>query len=205
MARALAAWLLVAAATAGSAATPSEVVQSAVSRAVTILQDTDLARSANAERRRTELRRVAEELFDFNEMARRALARHWADRSVRERDEFTRLFTDLLERSYLGKMENWAGEKVVFLGESVDGDYAAVRSKITTMRRQEIPIEYRLYRVGQRWQAYDVLFDGVSFIATYRSQFNRIIQTSSFAQLMDKMRQKEVEVVTVERRAGKSF
>ena len=73
MAKALAAWLLVAAVTAGSAATPSETVQSAVSRAVTIVQDAELARPVNADKRRAELRRVAEELFDFNEMARRAL------------------------------------------------------------------------------------------------------------------------------------
>jgi len=202
MAKALAAWLLVAAVTAGSAATPSETVQSAVSRAVTIVQDAELARPVNADKRRAELRRVAEELFDFNEMARRALARHWADRSTQEREEFTRLFTDLLERSYLGKMENWVGEKVVFFGEFVDGDYAAVRSKIVTARHQEVPIEYRLYRVGQRWQAYDVLFEGVSFVATYRSQFSRIIQTSSFTALMERMRDKEVEVA-VERRSGK--
>ena len=76
----------------------------------------------------------------------------------------------------------------------MDGDYAAVRSKIVTARHQEVPIEYRLYRVGQRWQAYDVLFEGVSFVATYRSQFSRIIQTSSFTALMERMRDKEVEV-----------
>ncbi len=205
MGKALAAWLLVTAATTGPSATPSEVVQSAVTRAVAIVQDADLSRPANADRRRAELRRVAEELFDFNEMARRALARHWADRSQQERDDFVRLFADLLERSYLGKVENWAGERVVFLSESVDGEYAGVRSRIVTSRRQEIPVEYRLYRVGQRWQVYDVLFEGVSFVSTYRAQFNRIIQTGSFAQLMEKMRQKEVEIVTVERRAGKAF
>ena len=94
------------------------------------------------------------------------------------------------------------GEKVVFFGEFVDGDYAAVRSKIVTARHQEVPIEYRLYRVGQRWQAYDVLFEGVSFVATHRSQFSRIIQTSSFTALMERMRDKEVEVA-VERRSGK--
>jgi phospholipid transport system substrate-binding protein len=204
MGKALVAWLLVAAATAGSSTTPTEVVQTAVSRALAIVEDTDLARPANAERRRAELRRVADDLFDFNEMARRALARHWADRSPQERGEFVRLFTELLERSYLGKVEYWAGERITFLGESVDGNFAAVRSKIVTSRRQELPVEYRLFRVGPRWHVYDVLFEGVSFVATYRSQFNRIIQQASFAQLMDKMKQKEIELLTVERRA-KSF
>ena len=202
MEKALAAWLLVAAATAGTA-TPTEVVQSAVTRAMTILQDTELARPTNADKRRGELRRAAEDLFDFGEMSRRALARHWNDRSPQEREEFVRLFTDLLERSYLSKVENWSGEKVLFVGEATDGDYAAVRSKIITTRKQEVPVEYRLYRVGQRWQVYDVLFEGVSFIATYRSQFNRIIQTSSFAGLIDKMREKEVEVVSADRHPGK--
>jgi len=202
MEKALAAWLLVAAATAGTA-TPTEVVQSAVTRAMTIVQDAELARPANAAQRRAELRRAAEELFDFGEMSRRALARHWNERSPQEREEFVRLFTDLLERSYLSKIENWSGEKVLFVSEATDGDYAAVRSKIITTRKQEVPVEYRLYRVGQRWQAYDVLFEGVSFIATYRSQFNRIIQNSSFAGLIDKMREKEVEMVSVDRRPGK--
>jgi phospholipid transport system substrate-binding protein len=193
MEKALAAWLLVAATTAGTA-TPTEVVQAAVARAMTIVQDSELGRPVNADKRRTELRRAAEELFDFGEMSRRALARHWGERSTQEREQFVRLFTDLLERSYLSKIENWSGEKVLFVGEAIDGDYAAVRSKIVTVRKQELPVEYRLYRAGQRWQVYDVLFEGVSFIATYRSQFNRIIQTSSFADLMDKMREKEIEV-----------
>jgi phospholipid transport system substrate-binding protein len=202
MGKALAAWLLVAA-TAASSTTPQEVVQSAVTRVVAILQDDELARPANLERRRTELRRVADDLFDFNEMARRALARHWSDRSPQERQEFIRLFTDLLERSYVGKVEMFAGERILYLGETIDGDYAAVRSKIVA-RKTEIPVEYRLYRNGQHWAVYDILFEGVSFVSTYRSQFNRIIQAYSFAQLMDKMRQKETEVVTVERRTGRS-
>jgi len=202
MEKALAAWLLVAAATAGTA-TPTEVVQATVNRAITLVQDADLARPVNADKRRSELRRVAEDLFDFGEMSRRALARHWGECSSQEREEFVRLFTDLLERSYLSKIENWSGEKVLFVSEAIDGDYAAVRSKIVTVRKQEVPVEYRLYRAGQRWQVYDVLFEGVSFIATYRSQFNRIIQASSFAGLMDKMREKEVEVVSADRHAGK--
>ncbi len=201
MGKALAAWLLVAA-TAAASSTPQEVVRSAVTRVVAILQDDELTRPVNLERRRAELRQVAAELFDFNEMARRALARHWTERSAQERQEFVRLFTDLLERSYVGKVETFAAERIVYLGETIDGDYAAVRTKIMA-RKTEIPVEYRLYRNGQHWAVYDVLFEGVSFVSTYRSQFNRIIQTSSFAQLIDKMRQKETEVVTVERRTGR--
>ncbi len=204
MAKSLVAWLLMAA-TAAASTRPSEVVQSAVSRAMTIVQDSNLARPANADRRRAALRRAAEDLFDYGEMARRTLVRHWADRSAEERQEFVRLFTRLLERSYLGKIQDWAGERVVYLGEAVDGDRAEVRSKIVTARRREIPIEYRLHRSGVHWQVYDVLFEGASVVSVYRSQFNRIIQESSFAALIDRMRQKEAEFVGAGGRLAKTF
>ena len=184
---------------------PTDQLRSSIDRVIRVLEDPELRKQSRTTERRAAVRKIASEIFDFTEITQRCLGPHWQARTKDEREEFTRLFTDLLERSYLGKVENWAGEKVVFFGEFVDGDYAAVRSKLVTTKRQEVPIEYRLYRVGQRWQAYDVLFEGVSFVATYRGQFNRIIQTTSFAQLVDRMRQKEIEVVTVERRSGKSF
>src|ERR1700687_2610672 len=143
--------------------------------------------------RRAEIRRVAQGLFDFDEMARLTLARHWKDRSISEQAEFVRLFTDLLERSYLTTIENYAGETITFVGESVGDPYAQVRSRIVTNRLVEVPIDYRLRRRDSRWVVYDVVLDGVSLVSNYRSQFNTIIRTSSFADLMAKLRTKQIE------------
>jgi phospholipid transport system substrate-binding protein len=202
MGKAFAAWVL-AAATVAAAGTPQAVVQHAVSRVSAIVLDAELAWEPNAPKRRAEIRRVAEELFDFNEMARRALARHWAERSRLERDEFVRLFKDLLERSYMTTIENYAGEKIVYLGETIDGPFATVKTKIVTRRRAEIPIEYRLYQTGPRWAVYDVVLEGVSFVSTYRSQFDRVIQTTSFSRLIERLRQKDIDIVAVQRGARK--
>jgi phospholipid transport system substrate-binding protein len=87
-------------------------------------------------------------------------ARHWKDRSAQEQEEFIRLFTDLLELSYLTTIENYAGEKITFLGESVSSPYAQVRSRITTHRRVEISIEYRLLESDARWAVYDWCWTG---------------------------------------------
>jgi phospholipid transport system substrate-binding protein len=146
-----------------------------------------------AEQRRTQIRRAADGLFDFAEMSRRALGRYWAGRSQAERDEFVRLFADLMARAYLGKIDRYAGESITYIAERVDGDLATVDSRVITPKKTEVPIEYRLRRVGDRWAAYDVLIENVSLISTYRSQFDRIIQTSSFAELLKRMRQKEQE------------
>jgi phospholipid transport system substrate-binding protein len=187
MGKTLVAWMLVAGAVAAPAAGPREVVQAAVSRVVSAVQ------RAN----RPEIRRVAADLFDFDEMARRALPRHWATRTAEEQAEFIRLFTDLLARSYLGRVEAYSGEKIVYLGESVDGDWAAVRSKVITKRNTETPLDYRLRLRDGRWRVYDVLIDHVSFVSTYRSEFTRILHKESYAALVDRLRRQSVEAAAV--------
>ena len=177
---------------------PLEVVRASVSRVLAIVQAPHPVSSAGGQRR-TEIRRIAQGLFDFNEMARLTLARHWKDRSVREQEEFVQLFTELLERSYLTTIENYAGEKVAFVGETISGPYAQVRSRITTERRMEISIDYRLIESGARWAVYDVVLDGVSLVSNYRSQFNSIIRTSSFPDLLTKLRSKEIEAHAIPR------
>ncbi|MBI2554444.1 MAG: ABC transporter substrate-binding protein [Candidatus Rokubacteria bacterium] len=202
MEKALAAWLLLAVSPA-SMASPTEVIKVAVEQVVRVAEDFDLGRPAAADRRRVEIRRIAESLFDFPEMARRSLARHWTDRTAEQRQEFVRLFTDLLERVYFGKLENYSGERMLYVGETVDGDYATVRSKILIGRRGELPIDYRLHLIGSRWAVYDVLIDGVSFVSTYRAQFNRVIQTSSYDDLIQKLRIKELENAPLDRNVRK--
>ena len=185
MGKSLVAWLMVAGAMAASAG-PRDVVQTAVSRVVAAMQQ-----DPGRERARAEIRKAAASLFDFQEMARRTLTRHWTGRAPEEQAEFVRLFTELLEGSYIARIESWSGEKIVYTSEAVDGRFASVRSKIIT-RRAEVAIEYRLLERDGRWRVYDVLMDGVSFVATYRSEFERIIQQSSWAGLMDRLRKRAI-------------
>ena len=177
---------------------PLELVKASVFRVLAIVQSPHVVGSDEG-RRRTDIRRVARGLFDFNEMARLTLARHWKGRSAQEQEEFGQLFTDLLERSYLTTIENYAGERITFLGESVSGPSAQVPSRITTDRRVEISIEYRLLERGGRWAVYDVVLDGVSLVSNCRSQFNSIIRTSSFADLLAKLRSKQIEAHVIPR------
>ena len=177
---------------------PLDLVKSSVSRVLAAVQSQSAAGSGSTSHR-IEIRQVADALFDFNEMARLALSRHWSAQSPRDQDEFVRLFTALLERCYLSTIENYAGERIAFLGESINGSYAQVRSRITTDRRVEISIDYRLIDRGDRWEVYDVVFDNVSLVSNYRSQFNSIIRTSSFGELLTRLRNKQIEAHVIPR------
>ncbi len=177
---------------------PTEVVQSGIERVVQAVQDYDAGHPDGAEKRRSEIRRVAGRLFDFQEMARRTLARHWTERTPGEREEFVSLFRDLLERSYIARLENYSGEQIIYLGETVDGEYATVRSKVIG-RGSEMALAYRLHLVNQRWAVYDVLVEGVSFVGNYRSQFNRIISKGSYEDLVRKLKTGGLEGATLDR------
>jgi phospholipid transport system substrate-binding protein len=187
----LAVWLM-AAATGVSAPGPRDVVQNAVTRVVTVLSDAEPPPGlrVQGDRGRAELRRVAGGLFDFEEMARRTLTRHWQDRSRDEQEEFVRLLADLLERAYLPRIEEYSGESIIYVGESIDGPYATVRSRVISRRRIETPVDYRLHLRDGRWRVYDILIDHVSFVATYRAEFNRIIQLTSYETLVETLRKR---------------
>ena len=185
-----AALLLCATATAAPAMTPTETVKTRVESALQSLSQTSGGSPESIEQRRVELRRAADSLFDFTEMGRRALGRHWADRTPAEREEFVKLFTDLIARSYIGRIDHYAGETIAYTAERVDGDEASVQSRVVTAKGSQIPVEYRLHRVNDDWSAYDVLVENVSLVGTYRSQFDRIIRSESFASLLRRLREK---------------
>jgi phospholipid transport system substrate-binding protein len=185
-----AALLLGLTASVAAALTPTETVKSRVDEALQSLSQTASPTPEASERRRTDLRRAADTLFDFPDMARRALGRHWTDRTAAEREEFTRLFTDLIARTYIGKIDRYAGESIAYVGERVDGEEASVRSQVVTAKGSQIPVEYRMHRANDVWSAYDVLIENVSLVGTYRSQFDRIIKAESFASLLRRLREK---------------
>jgi phospholipid transport system substrate-binding protein len=188
--------LLLAAVSPASATSPTEVVQAAAEQVLRVVQDPTLAGAAAAERRRHAMQRIIENLFDFPEMTRRSLGSYWVDRSAQEREEFIRLFKGILEHAYFGKIENYSGQRILYLSEAIEGEDATVRSKVTSDRKSELSLDYRLHLVGAQWTVYDILFDGISLVSTYRAQFTHIIQNSSYDHLVEEMRLKEAQLTT---------
>jgi len=182
-----------------SAGLPTDQLKTQIARVLKILEDPELKREGKARERRWAVRRIADDFFDFGETAKRSLGRHWQPRTPAEREEFVRLFADLLERTYLSRIELYGGENIVFIGDSIDGDQASVRTKIITKAGSEVPIEYRVLKRNDRWLVYDLVIEGVSLISNYRTQFNKIIQTSSYQELVNKMRAKQEEFLDEEK------
>jgi phospholipid transport system substrate-binding protein len=174
-------------------------VHDSIDTVLKLVSDPELRKDARTAERRRMIRQVAAELFNFTEISQRSLGPHWRARTPAEREEFIELFGDLLEYAYISKIEMYSGETIRYLGESVDGQQAVVKTRIVTKQGTEIPVDYRMMQNGSRWFVYDVNIEGVSLVSNYRSQFNAVIQRSGYRDLVAKLKAKQLERPASER------
>jgi phospholipid transport system substrate-binding protein len=167
---------------------PTEALRPAVDQVLRILADPALTGTAHTLERRRALHAAMEGVIDFPDAARRALGVHWQARTEAEREEFVALFKELVTHSYIATMEAYAGQTVVFASESERDGIATVVTKVESRQSLSIPIEYRMHRRDARWLVHDVIVEGVSLVGNYRTQFNSIIRTTSYAELVRRMK-----------------
>jgi phospholipid transport system substrate-binding protein len=179
---------------AGAGPGPTEQLEGTIDRVLQVLEDPGLKVEAKAAQRRRSVRQLADEIFDFEETARRAMAQHWRPLTAPQRMEFVDVFSDLLERAYMSKIELYGGEQIQYMGERVEGDFATVSTRLITKKGIEVPIDYRMLKRRDQWRVYDVSIEGVSLVANYRTQFNSVIRTSSYDELLRKMRSRVEEM-----------
>ena len=170
---------------------PTEAVRSTLTEVFRILEDEKLKDPAKLIPRRHMLEEVIASHFDYTEMSKRALAAHWVPLTTGERAEFVELFKSFLSDRYAEKIEGYSGEQVFYLSERIEGNYAEVRTELRSSK-VEIPMDYRLYMKDGTWHAYDIIADGVSLVKNYRSQFDKIIRSDSYQELVRRLRERTV-------------
>ena len=169
---------------------PTDQVKETVDAVVKILSDKELKKPEKEKERRAKIRQTVDRRFDFEEMAKRSLSSHWKDQTLAEKKEFVALYADLLENRYIRGIERYENEKFVYYDERVDGDYAMVKTKIVDKKGLSTPVEYRIQKKKDRWEVYDIVIEGVSLVNNYRTQFAQIIRSSSYNDLVKRLREK---------------
>jgi phospholipid transport system substrate-binding protein len=171
---------------------PLQIVTLSISRVMRIgrLRPGDATETG---KRQAEIRQAAGELFDFDEMSRRLLGQRWTDASLQEQQDFVAVFTDLLQAAYLNTIGNYPLATLTFQGETINGSYAQVQSRMAAGTKG-VAIEYRLLERDGQWGVYDIAVDGVSLISNYRSQFTSMLKRMSFTQVLDRLRNREASV-----------
>jgi phospholipid transport system substrate-binding protein len=172
------------------AGTPTDIAKQVIEKALDVLKDP----SFQGEARRQKVKAIVDPYFDYQEMAKRSLGPAWGKLSATQRHEFVSLFSQLLEASYSDKIEKYAQRvQINYTGEILEGKYAEVRT-VVVKANDRIPLNYRLLNEGGTWKVYDVVIEGVSLVSNYRSQFNRIIHESGYAELVKRLKTKVSEL-----------
>jgi phospholipid transport system substrate-binding protein len=172
---------------------PAAEITMQLDRVGRILQDPALQGEAQRDSRRLAVRRVVEEVFDFDETARRALGRHWDERSPEDRATFVRLFTALIDRAYLSRLDGFENERIVVVADEVNGSRAVVRLHVMTAGASPLPIDLHLIRSADRWRVWDARLEGASLVSSYRAQFQKIIQSASWEELLRRLETKTAQ------------
>ena len=174
---------------------PTDQLREGIDRVIKILQDPGLKGDKHVDQRRAAIALAARAIFDFGEMARRSLARHWEKRTPAEQEEFVRIFTALIERTYISRVDqNDIANSMTYRGEKMDADHAVVQTTVSLNNGRELALDYRMHNPGDYWRIYDLSIEGSSMVSSYRAQFSRIIRTSSYETLVAKIKANQAQV-----------
>jgi len=165
---------------------PMQQLQKRVDEVLRILQSGELKRPENMEERKKLILNAVTDMFDFREMAKSSLAQSWNTLTPEEQDTFVGLFSRLIEQRYIGKIDSYTDQKVVYKKQLVKGDNAMIYTDVVD-KDVEIPIIYRLQENKGKWLIYDVKIENVSLIVNYRRDFDSIIRKEQFAGLVEKI------------------
>jgi phospholipid transport system substrate-binding protein len=173
-----------------AAGAPGDQVRQTVDKLLAILKDPQLKQEGKEKERREKLKQVINQRFDFTEMARRSLGPEWRRHTPDEQTEFVTLLTDLLERAYLKQIESYNDQKVRYVNEQEDSSHAQVDTRIVDNKGQQFSLNYRLHNVNGDWKVYDVVVEEISLGNNYRAQFSRVLASSSYQELVRKLKEK---------------
>jgi phospholipid transport system substrate-binding protein len=174
------------------ASVPGEQVKATIDKVMELLRDPTFQGASKKTQRREKLRQIILPRFDFTEMAKRALGSNW-NRYPDQQREFVTAFTQLLEETYADQIEAANGDKVVYLSERADKDYAEVVTKVISPKGEETSMTYKLHPIESDWKVYDIVVENVSVVNNYRAQFNRVLSNASMDELIKRMKEKRFQ------------
>ena len=185
----------------------TESLKGTLNQVIEVLNDPSLKAPGKENERRNTLLKLVKERFDEEAFAMRALGVHWQKRTEEEKQEFIEIFSDLLERTYLKKIddylakaESFSEKNILYLNETVRGRYVVVETKVITNKDTQIPVHYLFRNKNGNWLAVDIAIEGVSLVKNYRAQFKEILARSSFEELIAKLKSKQQTEITEQKK-----
>ena len=179
---------------------PTDSVKHTISDLHSILGNEALRQPGRSEERRQHIEQIIRQRVNFGQMAQHSLGAPWTRLNDTERQEFVSLFVELIRDTVANKIDQYYDEQVFYLVEQREGSCAQVRTNLIGPK-VNTSLDFRLENLSGDWLVYDVVIDGTSIVRNYRAQFGQIIRDTTYAGLVEKMRQKALIVKRFEKTA----
>ena len=184
----------------------TDQLKETLDQVIKVLKDPSLKTPGKEDERRDILLKLIKKRIDEEAFAIKALGAHWEKRTEEEKKEFVKIFSDLLERTYLNKIddylekaENFSEKNILYINETVRGDFVIIETKIVINKDSQIPVHYLFKNKKGNWLAIDIAIEGVSLVKNYRAQFNEILAQSSFDELIARLKSKQQQTDDTEK------
>ncbi len=172
-------------------AEPLDVLRQGVNQLITILNDPQYQDEAQRRSQKEMMWNTIRDIFDFQEMSKRAVGRYWKDFDKKQKMIFSRILSELLGRTYLDRIQRgFEDEKVYYLGQELITESKALVKTNIHKAGVEIPVYYNLLKEGETWKVYDINIEGVSLVKNYRTQCSQILVKRPPAKLIEILKAK---------------
>ena len=111
--------------------------------------------------------------FDFERITQSAMGRYWRKADAKQREALIGAFRQMLIRTYAKALLNYSGQAIRMqpLRPGKRPEQVTVGTLVSEPGGPDIPIDYQLYLKEDAWKVFDIVIDGISLVANYRSSF----------------------------------
>ncbi len=172
-----------------------QVVQQATDEILAVLRNRELTDEA----KRTRIEEIAYANFDFERMAKLALARSYKKLDETQRSEFQQEFRRHLALTY-GRSIGAYSDETIEIGSArthKNGD-VTVAGKVVGGKNDGATIDWRMRQRDETRKMIDVVVEGVSMIANFRAQVQDIVKSKGPAALIAQLREKNDAAASAE-------
>src|SRR5579871_3434775 len=153
---------------------PAKFVQSLGDQAISIITDASLSKTD----REAHFHDMFVNSFDVPAIGRFVLGRYWRTANDAQRQEFQKLFEDMIVKTYNNRFSEYKGEQFKVTGARPDGDSTLVTTNVTQPKTgaQPVKVDWRVIKQANGLKIVDVIIEGVSMSVTQQQEFGSVIQ-----------------------------
>jgi phospholipid transport system substrate-binding protein len=124
---------------------------------------------------------------DIPFVAKFVLGKHWRTATPAQQKDYVAAYRPFILKNYANKLTEYSGQTYGLKNARVDGDASVVTMEINDPNGQKVNVDYRLKGEGS-FKIVDITVEGVSLLATQRSEFNGIVERRGIDGLIEALK-----------------